>query len=86
LATHCAHCNRLLASTVSNPTIALSSGTYHDACYQVLGKVREEEQQRRAEARMEQEAKRLAKKLDARHARSERMKARWAAKRAASQA
>lgn len=83
MATHCTHCDRLLESTVKNPTIALSSGTYHDCCYQLLGKVREEEQQRAADERMEKEAKRLAKKLDARHARSALMKARWAARKAA---
>lgn len=83
MATHCTHCERLLESSVKNPTIALSIGTFHYRCYQRLGKEREAAAEREADARMEAEAKKLAKKLDARHARSERMKARWAARKAA---
>ena len=89
MAMHCSTCGHFLESTVKNPTVALSNGTFHYNCYSKNSKEREAkalaEAEAEAESRMEAEAKKLAKKLESRNARSAMMKARWAMKNASAE-
>jgi hypothetical protein len=81
MATHCDVCEKFLVSTVANPTVALSSGTYHYDCYRGLAGLAEAEALKKREAADEKAAREVARQMEIREARSARMKLRWAAKR-----
>ena len=80
MATHCTRCGRFLEATVKNPVIALSTGTYDYDCYKLLQVDREEAVAKEREVEEEKAAEVAARRFAASIARSERMKARWAAK------
>jgi len=80
MATHCTRCGRFLEATVKNPVIALSTGTYDYDCYKLLQDDREKEIEAERAAAEEKAAEVAARRFAASIARSERMKARWAAK------
>ena len=76
--THCTFCGSPLVSTVANPTIALSSGTYHGRCYE---KVRDQSGQEAEKKRLaaeavaeEKESARAARAIALRAERGERMR------------
>ncbi len=82
MATECARCGRLLVASVENPTIALSSGWFHDHCYRQVIAGREQEAEQKRQEREAREAAAAAAKIEASVARRERMAARWAAAKA----
>lgn len=66
----CALCDKPLVSTVANPTLALSSGSYHDKCYDAEKARAEKARETAAE---DQEAARAASEAAEAEAEAERV-------------